>query len=914
VIRTQEEHLAHYGIQRRSGRYPWGSGDPDSTRNQDFLTSVASLKKKGMSDKEIATGKGLTLKEFRAQKSIAGAQQRQQNILTAQRHKDDGWGYSEIGRRMGVGESTVRSWLAPGAKDRADATQTTANMLKDNVAKKKFVDVSKGVEHQLGVTRTRLDTAVESLRQEGYAIHKIHVQQINLPGQFTTMHVLAKPGTTAEEVNRNRENIKQIQEHSIDRGRSYFSPQPPLSVSSRRVGVNYAEDGGGKADGMIYVRPGVPDVRIGNKNYGQVRIMVDGTHYLKGMAVYKDDLPAGRDIVFNTKAANTGRKKDVMKEIEKDADLPFGSIVRQVHDPKTGKVISAMNLVGSPTKEGSGEEGQWDSWSRNLSSQFLSKQSPKLAQQQLDLTFDRRKRELAEINSMTNPTVKKDLLNKFADQTDAAAVHLKAAALPRQQTKVILPVPSMKPTEVYAPTFNNGDRVVLIRYPHGGTFEIPELTVNNRNREARKLIGTGKDSTKHDSIGIHHKVAERLSGADFDGDTVIIIPNKRGDVKHTEALKDLQGFDPMDYKLPKDSPIPRMTSDRKGKEMGKVSNLITDMTLQGASSDKIARAIKHSMVVIDAEKHGLDWKQSEKDNGILALKEEYQGRKTGGARTLISRKKAPVYLPERRLRSARRGGPVDPVTGKKVFEPTGRMIPEKRRVTDTATGKKIKVATGKMVPREKAFKRLEVVDDAFEAIPKEHTPTRMEVIYAQHSNRLKAMANDARKTALPLKGTPQSKSAKKTYAKEVESINAKLNLAERNAPYERQAHLLAQANITQRRQANPHIEEADMKKIRNQELTNARIRTGANKTKINLTQEEWNAIQAGAISTHKLERILINSDSDTVKQLALPKHQIKMTSSNVRIANTMLANGYTLAEVADRLGVGVTTLKVSLSE
>ena len=52
--------------------------------------------------------------------------------------------------------------------------------------------------------------------------------------------------------------------------------------------------------------------------------------------------------------------------------------------------------------------------------------------------------------------------------------------------------------------------------------------------------------------------------------------------------------------------------------MGKISNLITDMTLLGASEDKLARAVRHSMVVIDDEKHHLDYKQSEKDNNIAA--------------------------------------------------------------------------------------------------------------------------------------------------------------------------------------------------------------------------------------------------------------------------------------------------------
>jgi hypothetical protein len=911
VIRTEEEHLAHYGILRRSGRYPWGSGASESTRNRSFLDTIAMLRKDGMTDTEIARGFGISRNELTAARSVASAQQRQENIQTAQRHKDAGWGYSEIGRRMGASESTVRSWLAPGALDKASANQTTANMLKDAVAKHKYVDVGKGVEHQLAITDNRLKVALSILKEEGYPVHTLYIPQANLPGQFTQMKVLAKPGTPHSEVKANRKDVKQILERSDDYGRSYLSPGPPVSISSRRVDVNYKDQGGDKADGMIYVRPGVPDLQIGNKNYGQVRIMIDDTHYLKGMAVYKEGLPPGKDLVFNTKQSDTGRKKDVMKELEKDPELPFGSVVRQV--PGLGGKMSAMNLVGSPTKEGSGEAGQWDTWSRNLSSQFLSKQSPELAKQQLDLTFDRRLRELAEINSLTNPTVRKDLLLKFADSTDAASAHLKSAAMPRQATKVLIPVPSMKPTEVYAPTFRDGERVVLVRYPHGGTFEIPPLVVNNRNREARKLIGTGADDPNHDAIGIHHKVAERLSGADFDGDTVLIIPNPRGTIESTPALKDLKGFDPMVYRLPKDSPIPRMNDTRKQKEMGKVSNLITDMTFEGASPDEIARAIKHSMVVIDAVKHDLDFRQSEEDHGILSLKEKYQGKKTGGAQTLISRRKGRVDIEERKERSPKRGGPIDPVTGKKVYEPTGKMIPEKKM--RTVNGVRKMVETGRMVPRREAHRRLELAEDAYEVLPPGRVPTKMEVLYADHSNRLKAMANNARKTALPIQPNPMSDSAKRVYKKEADSLTAKLRDAERNAPYERQAQLIASVQVSQKRQANPNITKEDVKKIKTQALNDARNRTGANKHKIKITQSEWDAIQAGAISNHKLEGILRHADPDSVKQLAMPKSsKPKLTSSMLRTAKGMAARGYTQAEIADKLGIGLTTLKVGLSE
>jgi DNA-binding CsgD family transcriptional regulator len=889
VIRTEEEHLAHYGILRRSGRYPWGSGGSESTRNRSFLDVIDMHRKDGMSEAEIARGYGITTTELRAARSIASAQQRQERILQTQRLKDKGWSNVEIARRQNRNESSVRADLAPGAKDKADALQTTSNMLKKHVDEKRYIDIGGGVHIGLGVTRTHLDTAVAILREKGYEVHNIHIPQAGT-GRYTTLRTLAKPGTTLGEVNKNRADIKQITDYSDDHGRSFLSPQPPIPVSSRRIAINYGPEGA-KADGVIYIRPGVKDLSIGASRYAQVRVKVDDTHYLKGMAVYKDDLPPGVDLVFNTKKSDTGRKKDVMNELSDDPDFPFGSVVRQLHGPD-GKVSSAMNIVGSPSKPGAGEEGAWDTWSRSLSSQMLSKQSPELARQQLNVTHERRVKEFNEINSLTNPTVRKELLLRFADSTDSAAVHLKAASLPRQATKVILPISSMKPDEIYAPSMRDGERVALIRYPHGGTFEIPQLRVNNRNREARRILGT----SAKDAVGIHHKTAERLSGADFDGDTVLVIPNNRGSIKSTPALDGLRGFDPHVYKLPKDSPIPRISSTRKQQEMGKISNLITDMTMHGANHEELARAVRHSMVVIDAEKHNLDFRQSEKDNGILSLKEKYQGGKRAGATTLISRAGADVRVPQRRPRPMSKGGPIDPVTGKKVYEPTGRMIPDRK--------------TGQPRKRMQISQRLAETDDAFAL----SSGTKMEAIYAEHSNKLKAMANDARKEAVHLKGTPYSPSAKKVYANEVASLDAKLNLALKNAPLERQANLLANAHVSQKRQANPHMEPEDITKIRQQALNEYRNKTGAKKTKIIITQPEWDAIQAGAISTHKLEKILSNSDLDTVKALAMPKHKLKMTSAKTSRAKSMLASGYTQAEVADALGVSLTTLKVGLSE
>jgi hypothetical protein len=230
---------------------------------------------------------------------------------------------------------------------------------------------------------------VARLKEEGYETHNVKIDQLGT-GKKTEYKVLVPPGVTQKDVWMNRDKITQyLDVQSKDGGRSFLGLQKPLPISSDRVDVKYAEQGGAQADGVIYVRPGVKDLSMGAAPYAQVRIAVDGTHYLKGMAVYKDDLPPGVDLQFNTNKSDTGNKLDAMKKLSKDdPENPFGSIVRQRTDDKTGKVTSALNIVGSPTKEGSGEAGAWDQWSNSLSSQFLSKQSPALAKQQLDAAYE----------------------------------------------------------------------------------------------------------------------------------------------------------------------------------------------------------------------------------------------------------------------------------------------------------------------------------------------------------------------------------------------------------------------------------------------------------------------------------------------------------------------------------------------
>jgi hypothetical protein len=604
-----------------------------------------------------------------------------------------------------------------------------------------------------------------------------------------------------------------------------------------------------------------------------------------------------------------------MKPIKEDEESPFGAIVRQIKSPD-GKVTSAMNIVGG--KEGMGQEGGWDEWSKTLSSQMLSKQTPHLAKSQLNMTYEQKKNDLAEIKNLTNPAVKKKLLQSYADDVDSSAIHLKAAHLPRQETKVILPINSLKETEIYAPTFRDGERVVLIRYPHGGIFEIPELTVNNKHPQAKKLIDQAPDA-----VGISHKVAEKLSGADFDGDTVLVIPNNHKKIKTKPPLEGLKGFDPKRSHPPYDgmstmdggtwnektqkvefAPGKKPNSRTKGREMGMVSNLITDMTIKGASDSELARAVRHSMVVIDAEKHSLNYKQSAIDNGISQLKEKYQKGKQGGASTLISKANSPINVLERNPRPASKGGPIDPATGKKVFEPTGRSY------VKTKVNQRTGAVTEKVIQNTTRSVKLAETDNA-------HTlssGTSIEKVYADHSNKLKALGDDARKELVHTKNTPYSPSAKRVYADQVTSLSRKLDIALKNAPLERQAQVLANAKVSQKLKDNTNLESSEIKKIKYQALTDARIRTGAEKQRIKITDDEWKAVQAGAITTHKLKQILDNTDDDVVKQLATPKSKVLMTDVKMQRAQIMLAGGYTQSEIADALGVSVTTLKRGLSE
>ena len=933
----ESDTLEHYGMPRRSGRYPWGSGKDPYQHSRNFLGRVEELRKQGFTyvdengktwtgDTAIAKSMGLSTNKFRTELGIASEESKMYNIATAKSLRQDGLNTSEIGRKMGVSESTVRGWFKAEDESKFKKSREIAETIRKRVDEVGMVDVGAGVEKELRISKEQLDKSLYLLEREGYPVYSGRVEQVTNRGQWTTQKVICPPGTEHKEIY-NLENVHTLKDYiSRDGGMTLEKKfNYPSSMDSSRLKIRYAEDGGELKDGIVELRPGKADLSLGESRYSQVRIMVDGKKYIKGMAIYGDpkDFPDGVDVIFNTNKSKSVSKLDVLKDIKNDPDNPFGSLIKDAdqggqywYDPSTGKRVSANDTTVKDKKLGlinkRADEGDWTEWKDKLPSQFLSKQPIQLAKKQLGIAIADKEEEFDAVKSLNNPTVKKHYLQKFADECDSAAVHLQAAALPGQKYHVTIPINSLKDNEIYAPNYKDGTKLALVRYPHGGTFEIPIVTVNNKNGDARKIIGT--DSI--DAVGITKKVADRLSGADFDGDTVMCIPthDRGGKVKiaSKEPLEGLKGFDPKaSYQYDKHT-VDENGEDhyyRAGKEfrvmkntgtqMGIISNLITDMTLSGdATDDELAAAVRHSMVVIDAEKHKLDYKQSEIDNNIPALHKKYQGRSTGGASTIIS-KASGEYDDIKR-----QGNPIiDPVTGKVSYKVADDAYYEVAK-TNPKTGE---VTT---VTRHKTRKttKMAATDDANTLVSEARHP--MELLYADYANKMKAMANEARLEMLRTPKLEKSKSAETTYKKEVDSLMSKLNQAELNKGREREAQRRANVAIQYKKSSNPDMKKEDEKKARQQSLTKARQEVGSVSRRdrnINITDKEWEAIQAGAISESKLKRILNNADPDSLRERATPKNSKSVSSGTINRIKAMSAS-YTIGEIADKLNMSPSTV------
>ena len=966
ILMGDKDAIMHYGMPRRSGRYPWGSGEDPYQHSKDFLGRVEEYRKQGMSEREIAETLGIfnekkqpSTSRLRAQIGVANYERQLYELETMKRLRDkEGLGPTDIGRKMGIPESTVRSMLEPKREEKIKEFTKTADFIKEQIDTRGMIDVGKGVERELNISKEKLNQALYILEAQGYPIYGGGVGQINNPGKQTNIKVICPPGTEHKAIY-DFDNVHSLNEYiSRDGGLSYEKKfHYPASMDSKRLMIRYKEDGGIEKDGIIELRRGVDDLSLGESRYSQVRILVDGTHYIKGMAVYSDDMPPGIDVVFNTNKTKDKPMKEVLKEIKDDPDNPFGSAIKDAErggqywytDKKTGE--RKLGLINKRA-----DEGDWTDWKDALPSQFLSKQSLSMARKQLNIAKANKLEEFDELCSLTNPTVKKHLLEKFADECDSAAVHLQAAALPGQKYHVIIPITSMKDTEVFAPNYKDGTKLALIRYPHGGTFEIPILTVNNKQPMAKKLLGTDVV----DAVGINSKVAERLSGADFDGDTVMCIPthDRGGKVKIASKLplKELEGFDPK-IEYPERPGMrymknPVTKKDATQMEMGKISNLITDMTLGGAPDDEIARAVKHSMVVIDAGKHKLDYKRSEVENDIASLRKEWQGKATGGAGTLISRAKGQItvdkrqgnykvnskdkewydptkpegakiwkqaddlYYPERKYDKTTGMMTIKTTDGKKVtykvsdraayekYNPV-KKINEQGEVIYTNKAGDIQYKTSK---RHQKSTKMAEVDDAYDLVSEKKHP--MELVYADHANSMKALANRARLEMMATGKIEYKKEAKAAYQKEVSSLMSKLNEAELNTPRERAAQRMANAELKAKRLADPDMKNDDVRKKGQQALNKYRQEVGSVSRRdrnIKITDKEWDAIQAGAISETTLRKILNNTDTDALRERATPRATTQLSQAKINQIKA-LSGSYTIAQIAEKFNISTSTV------
>ena len=914
-LQLEEEFLEHVGrsvldgAPIGSGRYRYGSGDAAYQHVKNFQTTVRSLRKKGWDDTKIARHLQMNSTEFRAKTSKNREQIHSYEVAMAKKLKAKGMSNTAIARRLygdSRKENTVRNLLKEGNELKVKKFEATEKALKEELEQHRMLDVGPGVELALGVSQTRLNNVLRQMENEGYKVHRnIAVDQYGkATNQKTTIKVLTKGDVTAHDIYEHLDEIKPagIDLYSDDKGATFQQRKPPEVVSTSRVFVKYAEDGGTEKDGVIELRRGVKDLSLGNAHYAQVRIAVDNNHFMKGMAIYSDDIPDGYDIVYNSNRhrgaplyKTEGYVGDTVFKAMKKADMernpsnPFGANItpdeklflgrdRKWKDENGQEHESAIRIVN--------EEGRWNDWSKNISAQMLSKQPPELAKRQLDLTYASKREQLNDILSLTNPTVKQKLLNEFADSCESDAVHLKAYGFPEQAGKVILPVTTMPPNQIYAPSYRTGDQVVLIRYPHASITEIPSLTVNNNHKDAKRILGDAIDA-----VGISPKVAQQLSGADFDGDTVYVIPNPRGEIQHRKQFDALKDFDTKES-YPGYPGMKVISHAHQQKQMGVVTNLITDMQIAGAKDDEIVRAIKHSMVIIDAEKHALDWKRSEQENDIKSLVEKYQVKadgSVGGASTLISRAKSKTYINQRRYKG------IDPETGEKIYEETGKRDWKGKLIQETST-------------------QMADTKDARTLISKHNKA--IERIYANYANQMKAMALEARKELIATPNLKYDPEARKVYAEEVASLQRKLREAKMNAPLERQALILANLAIEQAKYDNPALksDKGALKKLKGRTLNEKRALTGANKKRVTFTDKEWEAIQAGAVHHTFLQELLRNADDKDVKQRAMPRNQTALSPARTSRIKSMINLGYTQKEIADMMDIPVSQVQTAVKE
>ncbi len=391
------------------------------------------------------------------------------------------------------------------------------------------------------------------------------------------------------------------------------------------------------------------------------------------------------------------------------------------------------------------------------------------------------------------------------------------------------------------------------------------------------------------------------------------ITNRNQSILNTvfPPLKGLKDFDAKKMYGPdsyEGQDVRLMTKRGTQTQMGIISNLITDMTLAGATDTELAAAVRHSMVVIDAEKHKLNYKQSEIDNNIAALHQKYQGKSTGGAATILSRAKGETSVLKRQ------GSPKTNIEGEEWYDPTRPKGAKIYKTADdvsyevTTINKRTGQVTTKTRYKQQKSTKMEEVDDAMELVSDAKHP--MELVYADYANSMKSLANQARLEITRTGKIAYSASAKAAYQNEVNSLDEKLNTALLNTARERAAQRMANAEIQAKVKAG-QLEKNEVKKASQRALSKYRDEVGSvtrKKRNIEITDKEWEAIQAGAISENTLTKILNNTDAAKLRQRATPRTTTKLSTAKVNKIKAMRNSNYSLAEIAKALGVSTSTV------
>ena len=190
----------------------------------------------------------------------------------------------------------------------------------------------------------------------------------------------------------------------------------------------------------------------------------------------------------------------------------------------------------------------------------------------------------------------------------------------------------------------------------------------------------------------------------------------------------------------------------------------------------------------------------------------------------------------------------------------------------------------------------------------------MELVYADYANSMKAMGNQARLEYTRTGKIAYDKNAKRIYDTEITELLGKLRNAELNTVRERAAQRMANVAVKEKQdklaESGEKMAAKDAKKAGQQALTRSRNAVGSISRRdrnIQITDREWEAIQAGAISESILKRILDNSDPASLRQRAMPKATNTLSDAKIGRIKAM-SSSYTIKQIADKLGLSTSTV------